>query len=257
MHITSIIAVIIDSRNKESIDNANSKLFKLFFITGIITCFVDFLTTEILTLFVPLLLILAIRKHEEREDTLKNTFKFVIKSCILWLIGYAGMWLAKWAIASLVLNINVLDYVKDNAMKRINGLQGLSNYEELYKHVIEKNIDTIPLIHIINIKVYKWEIKLALATVAVLLLVFIDWKNLKKKKYSLVMLFIGIMPYLRYLILANHSYRHAMFTYRDQIITIMAILFILLDCFNYNLIFKKVSITKPLKFGTKTKESKD
>ena len=254
MLIASIIAIIIDSKNKDSTNNANSKLLKLSLITGIVTCFVDFLTTEILTLFVPLIFVLAIRKQEGREDTLKNTLQFVIKSCILWFIGYAGMWLAKWVLASIILNINALDYVKDNALLRIYGLQGLNNYEELYGRVIGKNLDTIPLINVINVYIYRWELKLLIALILITALFFIDWKNLKKKKFSLVMLFIGIMPYFRYLILANHSYRHAMFTFRDQIITIMAILFVLLDCFNYNLIFKKVSLTRPLKFNTKSKE---
>ena len=251
MLIASMIAIKIDSKNKDLADKANSKLFNLFLITGIITCFVDFLTTEMLTLFVPLILVLAIRKEEKREDTLKNTFKFVIKSCILWFVGYAGMWLAKWTLSSLILNINALDYVKDNAMLRINGLQGLSNHKELYGNVIGKNIDTIPLMNIINIKIYMWEVKAMIAIVLIAVLMFIDWKNLKKKKFSLIMIFIGIMPYLRYLILANHSYRHAMFTFRDQIITIMAILLILLDCFNYELLFKKISLHKP-----KNKEEK-
>ena len=233
---------------KQKNNDKNEKLYVLFFITGIVTCFLDFLSTEILTIFVPLLLVLAIRKKENRLEEFKKTLKFVIKICVLWLVGYALMWLAKWCISSLVLGINAFDYVKNNAMLRINGLQGdLTSKSELYGNVINRNVELIPIISLINSNFYKWEVKLAIIIIIILLFIFIDWKNLKKKKFSLVMLFIGIMPYIRYLILANHSFRHAMFTFRDQIITIMALSFILIDCLNYNFLLKKVHFKKERK----------
>ena len=168
MLIASIIFIIIDDKNKASITNANSKLLKLSLITGIITCFVDFLTTEILTLFVPL----AIRKEEKRLDSLKETFKFVLKLCILWFFGYAGMFVAKWVLSSIILNINAFDYIKEYAVLRISGLQGLSNHKELYGRVIPKNLDTIPLFNLINIKIYMWQVKLAIAVIIILLLMY-------------------------------------------------------------------------------------
>ena len=247
MLITSIIAVIIEKKYNKSTCVANSKLFKMFFIAGIITCFVDFLTTEILTIFVPLILVLAIRNHEERLESFKKIFKFIILSCVLWSIGYVGMWIAKWGISSVILNINSLEYVKDNAMLRINGLQSLSSYEDLYSSVIAKNFRAIPLIDIISNNINKWFVKIMIVGIPTIVLAFFDWKKIKEKKFSLAMILIGIMPYIRYLILANHSYRHAMFTYRDQIITIMAILFIILDCFNYKLAFKKISLKDKVK----------
>ena len=49
------------------------------------------------------------------------------------------MWFAKWIIASLILNINAMKYVKDNAMLRINGLQGLKTKEEMYIGALYNN----------------------------------------------------------------------------------------------------------------------
>ena len=248
MLITSMIAIKMDSNKKKySKDEVLEKLSKLFLITGIVTTFFDFLTTEILTLFVPLMLILLIRKEEKRIDNLKDTFKFVIRLCILWFIGYAGMWIAKWVLSSLILHINSFEYVKENAILRINGLQGLSNHEQLYKNVIGRNLFAIPLLYIIKTNFFKWKVKLILVIVIALLLLFINWKELKNKKYLLILVFIGIMPYIRYLILANHSYRHAMFTFRDQIITIMALTYIIIDCLNYKLLFRKIELKKSKK----------
>ena len=245
MLITSMIAIKIDSNKKnKSRDEINEKLSRLFLITGIITTFFDFLTTEILTLFVPLMIIVMLRKEEKRIDGLKDTSKFLLKLCILWFIGYAGMWIAKWVLSSLILHINAFEYVKDRAVLRINGLQGLSNYEQLYKNVIGRNLFAIQLLYIIKTNFFKWQVKLTLAIIIALLLLFINWKELKNKKYLLVFVFIGIMPYIRYLILANHSYRHAMFTFRDQIITIMALIYIIVECLNYKLLFKKIKLKR-------------
>ena len=67
-------------------------------------------------------------------------------------------------------------------------------------------------------------------------IMIINWKELKKKKYLIIIAFIGLTPYIRYLILANHSYRHAMFTFRDQIITIISFTYIIMECLNYKLV---------------------
>ena len=242
MFISSIITLQIENNKcNKSQENIDEKLSKLFLITGIFTTFFDFLTTELLTVFVPILFILVIRKEENRLYSLRYIIKFIIKLCILWFIGYAGMWLAKWILASFILNINAFEYVKENAMLRINGLQGLSNYEELYNYVIQKNLFAVPLMYIIKANFYKIDVKFTISIIIILLLLFINWKELKNKKILLIFVFIGFMPYLRYLVLANHSYRHAMFTFRDQIISIMVILYIIIDCFNYKLLFKKIN----------------
>lgn len=57
MLIVSIIAIKMEKKKN---------LYILFLITGMITCFFDFLTTEIITLFVPILFVLTIRKQEKR-----------------------------------------------------------------------------------------------------------------------------------------------------------------------------------------------
>ena len=248
MIITSMIAMQIDSNKKnKSKDEVDEKLSMLFLITGIVTTFFDFLTTELLTIFVPLLFILIIRKEQGRLDRLKDTIKFVAKVCILWFIGYVGMWIAKWILSSLILHINAFEYVKDNVLLRINGLQGLSSHEVLYGNVVKKNFFAIPILDIIKENFYKWEVKLAIIVVIIILLILINWKELKNKKFLLIIAFIGITPYIRYLILANHSIRHAMFTFRDQIITIMCFLYIIIDCLNYKLLLKKIKLKKSLK----------
>lgn len=255
MFITTILVLKIDNSKKENYDvkKANSKLLKLFLITGISTCFFDFLTTEILTLFVPLLIILLLRKEENRLDSLKDIVKFSLKACILWFLGYCGMWIAKWVLASLILNINAFKYVDNHVALRINGLQGLSNINVLYRNVIKRNFFTIPIVEYIYPLLKNVGIRIILITIVFLVLAIIDWKNLKKKKFLLIILFIALMPYARYLVLANHSFRHVMFTFRDQMITVMCLSYIIIDCLNYKLLNKQVISSNHLKNKNKKK----
>lgn len=235
MFITSIIAISIEKKG-------NDKLYILFFITGMLTCFFDFLSTEIITILVPIILVTYIRKEKNRLGTPKETFIFILKSILLWGIAYCSMWLAKWIIASIVLKTNAIkEYVIDNAMLRVNGLQGLRSYKELYLGGLFRNWHTLFPINIVKKDIELIKIGIGFLIICVLL---IDWKNIKKKWYAGMIAIIGILPYIRYLVLANHSYRHFFFTFRSQIVTILAIQIILVECFNKKLWLKKVNLRK-------------
>jgi hypothetical protein len=241
MFISSIIALIIDNPKKD-IKKVNEKLFILFFVTGIVTTFVDFLTTELLTIFIPLIFILVIRKEENRLGSLKETIIFVIKTGLLWFIGYGLMWLTKWVLASLVLHINAFDYVKNNFALRFSGLQGAPSQTVLHIGALERNIFTLPFMYFIKQNAGNWKVWYVIFMIIVLLLIFTNWKELKNKKYLIILWLFALTPYARYLILANHSYRHVMFTFRDQIITLVIFMYSVVDCFNYKLLSKKIEI---------------
>lgn len=240
MLITSIIAVCIEKKSNKGINI-------LFFITGMITCFFDFLTTEIITLFVPMLLVLIIRKKEGRLTSFKQGIKFMIQTGMLWLISYAGMWLAKWALSSIILKINAMDYVTEKAMNRVNGLQGIKSVEEMYIGAITRNWHTLYPINIIKKEADLWLIPIVFT---IFIAIFTDWKNIKKMWFPALLLIIALMPYARYLVLANHSYRHSIFTFRMQMITIIAICEAVKESLNYRLMFKNIA------FGKKSKGMK-
>ncbi len=239
MLIVSIIAIQIEKKG-------NQLLYKLFFITGILTCFFDFLTTELITFLVPMLLVLLVRKEEGRIKTIKEEIIFLIKSCVIWGIAYVAMWLTKWLLASIILNINALDYVKDNLLFRINGKKGYISTKELYIGSLYENFHNLYPINIIKRK--SDILKIVLISIFVLI-ISIDWKNIRKKWFSLILLFISVMPYMRYLILVSHSYYHSFFTFREQIITIIALFYIIIDCLNYKLLLKEINFKKDNKKG--------
>ncbi len=233
MLIVSIIAILIEKKGE-------AKLYKLFFIIGIITCYFDFLTTELITILVPLLFVLYIRKEENRITNFKETIKFIAISCGLWFGAYILMWLFKWMLASLVLNINAINYVKDDLLLRVNGWPEGINSIAMYRSVLWRNVSTLYPIHILK-PVY---VIVGMGIISGIILLFFDWKNINKKWFALVALGIALLPYVRYFILGNHSYYHSFFTFRTQIVTIIGLSIAILECLNYKLLLKDIKIKK-------------
>lgn len=226
MLITSILAIVLERKQKD--------LKLLFFITGIITCYFDFLSTEIITLFVPIITILTIRYKEKRIQNFGQGIKFVASSTILWGMAYIGMWIAKWVLASVILKINAWFYVKEDMLYRINGYSEI--IENLRLKAISKNVLTLyPL------EGKKIDEKFIIIPIIILIfeMIFIRKKEIKKLWISGLLLIIASIPYIRYWILAEHSYAHYFFTFRSQIITIMAIILAMIYSWDIKFIKKR------------------
>lgn len=230
MLVTSIIALLIERQG-------DKKLYMLFFISGILTCFLDFLTTEIITVLVPVLLVLLIRKEENRLTSFKESIKLVIGSCAIWGVAYVAMWFTKWILASMILHIDATQYVKENALLRINGLQGLKSKKTMYIGALYNNWHNLYPFNIV-----KRDSTLIKYTILffVILFTLTDWKNIKKKWFAGLLILIAVIPYFRYLVLANHSYRHAIFMFREQIVSCIAIIAAILEILNYKILFKEI-----------------
>lgn len=230
MLITSILSILWEKKGSH-------KLYLLYFITGMVTCYLDFLTTETLTILIPMIIVLLIRYKDERVTNWKEGFKFVIISGLIWFIGYCLMWGAKWLLASIILNVNALDYVKENALLRLN-----VNSDEMIKcdfpTTFTKNfINIYPFNKIITnssaivlMIVFVIIICLLLQAISKLIKIIMHIESPKEKDgwIKLLLIFIGLIPYVRYLFLLNHSYFHSFFTYRAQMPTIIAIIFIMI-----------------------------
>lgn len=228
MLIISIISLLIEKKG-------NKNLYVMYFISGIITCYLDFLSTETLTVLVPVLLVILVRYKEERIENLKDLFKFLVTSGALWFAGYSLMWFAKWILASVILNINALEYVKDNAMTRINWNSEKTITIKTYFETLIKNIIKIyPLNKVTDNKRLLAILVLIVEIGIVLKIISIAILKKKKEKISkegyikFILLLIALIPYLRYMVLLNHSYNHAFFTFRAQLPSLIAILFIII-----------------------------
>lgn len=239
MIVASIISLKIESNNYQ---NKNQKLYMLYFITGMLTCFFDFLTTEIITILIPITIVLSIRMKENRLKDLKQEATFLIKSLLVWGISYSFMWISKWAISSVVLNINAIDFVKDRAMERINGKIADIPTWKMMIITIRNNLTTLYPINIIEQE--KSIVVSIIIAIIVLLILTTDKKSKEKIKYMFLMIAIGIIPYIRYVVLLNHSYRHSFFTFRSQLTTIMCIVLILVNCSDKKKLLSNIKMGK-------------
>lgn len=219
MFIVSILGIRLDKKRK----NLNI----LFLLSGMITCYLDFLSTETITLLVPLLIVLVIRYKEKRVNNFKEGIKFALKSAIFWGIGYVGMWISKWILASLILNVNALDYVRYNMLSRMLP-GGISN---LPIRAINTNILMLFPINLIKNKNIIW---ILLACIVIMEIILIRKKHWKQLWFPTLLIMIAIVPYIRYVLLASHSFTHFFFTYRAQITSIMAISLAIVYSINTN-----------------------
>lgn len=191
----------------------------LFLLSGVLTGFLDFLTTETLPLLVPLLTAIWIGLRE--KDT-----KFIVgqtaKAALAWGLGYGGMWLSKWILAALVLGENVMPYIAEHVTRRLGGDLGMPLPQYLLG-ALARNIRCLfPLEY--------GEAGILAALALVIFAAYVGYVYHKKQiSWERIRLFalLGAIPYVRYLILHNHAWLHCFFTYRAQLATILAMVMIL------------------------------
>ena len=217
MLVASLVIVRRESRG------ASGRLPVLFLGTGEGTAFLDFLTTETLTLTIPILLVLRARKRWGRESDARR----IVGCCIAWLVGFAGMWAAKWALSSVVLGTDVMPYVNGHVTERLAGDVGLA----LGNFLVAALARNVLRLFVFDYGTAGTVVLCALMAALVIPLLAgklrvrgrIDWKAV------LVYVGIALLPYVRYLVLHNHAYGHYCFTYRAQAATVMALCFVVME----------------------------
>ncbi len=192
-----------------------------FLVSGMVTNFFDFLTTETITVTVPLLLMLWMAEQKNQQNE-KAAFRFAGKNLLLWGIGYTGMWMMKWLIASIVLSENVLPYVVEHVEERIGGNIGVDSNGYILGAIWNNIKCLFPFDY--------GTIGAILGTFLILYTIYLAYvyhcERVNGKRILLYVL-IGFIPYIRYIVLHNHSYLHCFFTYRAQIAVILVVILIL------------------------------
>ncbi len=205
------------------------KLCLSFMVTGMIAAYVDFLTTETLTLLIPQLLILRIQSRQGMDVN----WRFTMKTCFLWGVGFVGMWISKWVLASIFLSQNVMPYVTGHIERRLAGNVGLTTWEYIYQAII-KNLKCL----------FPYEYGLSGAVLVFVFFVFVvilpvvtDKVVLRKginKRIIAIFSLLSLIPFIRFVVLRNHSFIHFYFTYRALASTVLALSFIVLELVERN-----------------------
>ena len=185
----------------------------LFLLNGMLTGYLDLLTYPIVSLGFPLAIFLATQKGLSWIGQCKR----VLYASVAWGLGYLGIWAGKWLISSLILKKNVFTEAIGSARFRISANSGNRDFSRL--EVCRKNMEVC----FSNIQF------IAIFILAVSILYFIR-KNrkclLNAVLNTLPHLLVACIPFIWYIVFANHSYIHFFFTYRDLAITVCSLTYL-------------------------------
>ena len=185
----------------------------IFVIVGMLTSFFDLLTYPLYTWAFPLLLLILL--SEDGQKAL-NYVKTVVVSGLGWILGYAGMWFGKWALAGWIVHRNVIQ----EAWKEV-----------LFRSGSEESLNLIARLEALYDNWKHYEYPLYTALLAIWLTWFI-YKSLNGKTQIVrqekngAYLLITLSSFVWYFVLANHTLGHHFFTYRIWGVAITGILFL-------------------------------
>ncbi|HBN57213.1 MAG TPA: hypothetical protein DD414_10600 [Lachnospiraceae bacterium] len=178
-----------------------------FFVTGICTSFLDFLTYPVFTFGMPLILYMAIRRCGLKEEIV-----FTVKSGICWCLGYVGMWGGKWAVGSWLTKENIwldaLGTVELRASGEVSGenavriLAVLRNFY-IYFNLLGFLLAGLLLLWVVR-QLYQYKERVCLYQ--------IGW-----------LLGVACIPVIWYMAMANHSYIHYWYTFRSLSVSVFAV----------------------------------
>lgn len=213
MHIAGIIVLICGEKV-----NRNT-LYVFFASVGAIICFFDFLTNEILTLFVPLIFLFCIKDKNKPTDKLCPMVCEAAAYCMMWFVGYAVTWATKWLLCLVVLGKGAFtEAIFDGAYRMAGAVPGLEQNRLIGATV--KNINRMLPFNFLKNEADVW--LAAFATAFILFCVFFLYRKENVPKTVWILFLIACAPYARYMLLSNHSCLHPFFTFRTQMITVIA-----------------------------------
>lgn len=93
---------------------------EMFFVTGMLTAYVDILTAPLITLTIPLM-VLYWRGAWPWTPGLRSSTAAAVVLCICWAVGYAFCWLAKWIGAAIFLKSAVIAEAASVTLHRLSG----------------------------------------------------------------------------------------------------------------------------------------
>lgn len=205
--ITTISSIVLLKKSNGS----TNYFYTFFFVVGGVTCYLDLLTTPLLTLGIPVLIWYSIRP---KSENLKNEVFYALKQIlffgIFWLTGYTLIWVSKIIISIPFVEFNLVqDFI--GKLSERSGAENFSRYK-----AIEKNINRLQLTFL----------NILFAIPLILSIISFNRRGIGR---AAVYLAIATTPYIWYFFTANHVYIHHWFTFRAQAISIGGILLALVS----------------------------
>lgn len=219
MFVLSLVMCVLFICFEKKGDNA---LCVLSVIGGVGAAFFDFLTAETLSILLPLILVMMIREQEDRLGELKENVWRIAGCGVCWGLSYGGTFLLKWGLASLITGENKFASALSSAGMRMAGeAEELPFFKQLFLAPIA-NLSTM-FGGQSRVDIGRTVIGLLVAVLIFGGIFMIFGRKIGSRNFMMIMLILGCIPYLRYLVLSNHSYLHEFFTYRAQAAAVLAL----------------------------------
>ena len=181
-----------------------------FAILGILTNYYDLLTFPLVALGFPICLLLALRF--KNDDSFLSLFLLLAACGISWAVGYAGMWALKWLLVDMISEFSIFGGTLSQMFLRTSSDNDLSRFG-----VVMRNLNVI-------LSKSSYLLLTGITGLATLLpaakAVF-----LRKARFdvrALLLLIVAAVPVVWYVVMANHSFDHTYYTYRNTAMSVMA-----------------------------------
>lgn len=202
---------------------SDNMVLLLSVIGGTLIAFTDFLTTETITLLIPLIVVLFTRVRENEQYSFKNGLSLCVKSGIGWILAYAATFITKWVLATAVTGVDKFSLALSSFFERTNG--SVDEFENPFEQVFSALFSNFSMLFPTPEKISPAAVVFSILIYILLPLVLVILMNRKKKiNISALFVILAFIPLLRFMALSNHSYLHNFFTYRALSATIFALL---------------------------------
>ena len=178
-----------------------------FVLLGILTNYFDLLTFPLVALGFPIVLLLALRMKE--NDGFLALFWTTAACGIGWALGYAGMWALKWLLVDMISEYSVIHGLMSQMFLRTSDNGG--NLSRV--GVVLQNLDVV---------LSKSSYLLLLGAAGVMTLVPAVKDRVRFDVRSLMFLVVAAVPFVWYWVMANHSFDHTYYTYRNLTMSVIA-----------------------------------
>ena len=170
----------------------------------------DYLTTPLLTLGLPLVVLLLEKIKEKQTLTIKN----ILVYSLCWFIGYAILWASKWITASILTNVSIIDLIGNNVSLRLSNTIFYGGEQMMISDMFERTIGSY------------WFLSFVLLFLLLFSALYLYCSHVEQKefeKYRGLLLIAFLVP-VWFLVLRNHSLQHIFFTWRSWLVTLFALL---------------------------------
>ena len=223
MFLTAILVIRL------TLERKTEKLPILFLIVGMTAAFLDFFTTETITLLMPLLL--SVRIQEKNGEVVP--WKKAVLCCVSWMMGYVGMWSLKWGLASLVLGENMMPYVTGSIQEHLGSVDELPVITVIWQGLQRNILSLFPFNYgLVGAIVF------FAAALIVMLMVMQNRMTMRQRvdrSWVRLYLLLGSIPFIRFVVIRHHSWFHYFFTHRALASSILSLCFIVLELVQLNL----------------------